>query len=102
MRPDRVVRHADAAIELLDEDRQPGLLAHVLIQKFMTETALGLPARRDLLQRGLALEARAGSSIEKSTLPLLWFKSIDDFDAARARWKRSEERRVGKEWRTGW
>jgi hypothetical protein len=53
MNPERVIRHADAAIQLLDEEHQPGLVAQVLIQKFYSQAVLGLGAQHDLLQRGL-------------------------------------------------
>jgi DNA-binding NarL/FixJ family response regulator len=101
MKPERVIRHADAAIELLDEEHQPGLVAQVLIQKFFSQAALGLGAQRDLLQRGLTLEKEAGMSVERSVLPLIWLKSMDDYGAARARWRLEDEwyRERGEE---GW
>jgi DNA-binding CsgD family transcriptional regulator len=101
MNPERVIRHADAAIQLLDEEHQPGLVAQVLIQKFYSQAVLGLGAQHDLLQRGLAMEKEAGMSAERSVLPLIWLKSMDDFDAARARWRLEDEwyRERGQE---GW
>jgi DNA-binding CsgD family transcriptional regulator len=101
MNPKRVIRHADAAIQLLDEEHQPGLVAQVLIQKFFSQVQHGLGAERDLLERGLAMEKEAGMSVETSVLPLVWLKSMDDFEAARARWRLEDEwyRERGQE---GW
>ena len=90
MKPAGVLRHADAAIALLDEDEQPGLLAEVLIQKFFSEAVAGHGARRELLERGLALEAKDEHNADKSVLPLTWFRAMDEFDAARARYQAEE------------
>jgi DNA-binding CsgD family transcriptional regulator/RecA/RadA recombinase len=101
MRPDGVARHADAAIRLLDAEEQPGLVAQVLIQKFVSEAMLGKGARRSLLKRGLDLEAKAGPAAGRSILPLTWYRAMDEFDAARARYRLDEQwcRERGEE---GW
>jgi DNA-binding CsgD family transcriptional regulator len=83
---DRAVQHADAATQLLSEERAPELLASVLIDRSLAEAMLGRGARRELFARGLELEARAESAAEKHPIPLLWFHFTDDFAAVRARY----------------
>lgn len=88
----RGVGHAEAAIELLDEEEEPGLLAFILFTKFLTDAHLGRGADRALLERGLELEARALERFEAtSNFPLVWFTFMDEFDAARARWRAQAE-----------
>jgi DNA-binding NarL/FixJ family response regulator len=84
---ERVLVHADAAVRLLDEERDLGPLAHVLIDQFFASALLGRPAPRGLLDRGLALEARALSTLSTGPqpMPLIWFHCTDDFEAARSR-----------------
>jgi DNA-binding CsgD family transcriptional regulator len=85
--PRRAIEFADAAIRLLSEEREPGLVALALINRVIKAPEAGLRARRELLERGLELEARAGMSRRDGpgALPLIWFLCVDDFDAARAR-----------------
>ncbi len=86
MRDQRVaVAHADAAAALLDEDEDPGLLAYALVNSVFFGAQVGLGARPELLNRALRLEERAGPDAERSSLFLIWFSSVDDFDAARER-----------------
>jgi DNA-binding CsgD family transcriptional regulator len=89
-RPQVAVRHADAALELIDEQEQPALLADVLIHKFFAEVCLDSAPRLDVLERGLALEATTASP-RRSVLPLVWFRFVDDFEAARARFQLEEQ-----------
>lgn len=88
--PKRAVEHAKAALEVLSEEREPALVASALIDQFLAETMLGRPSRRELFERGLELEARAGIP-DKHPIPLLWFHFTDDFDAARARFAEEDE-----------
>jgi DNA-binding CsgD family transcriptional regulator len=82
--PRRGVAYADAAMRLLSEEREPALLGSVLITRFARAPEAGESPPRELFERGLALEARAkGSNL--SSLPLIWFQCVDEFDAARAR-----------------
>jgi DNA-binding CsgD family transcriptional regulator len=101
VRPERAATHRDVAIELLDGEQQPGLLAQVLFEKFFAEVELGRGARPDLLQEGLVLEAKAASSSEttlppsllsiwRNSLPMAHFRAMDIFDAARARYRAQE------------
>ncbi len=89
--PRRAVEHADAALRLLSEEREPRLLASALIDRFFAEAMLGHRPRRELFERGLALEARAGPAGEKHPIPLLWFHFTDDFAAVRARYAEEDE-----------
>lgn len=84
---ERAVEHADAAMELLSEERQPMLLAHVLIDRYIAGVLLGRRPPRALLERGLDLEARAlPAAVEPPhVIPLIFFHCTDEFDAARAR-----------------
>ena len=79
------VEHADAAAALLDEERDPGLLAYVLVTRLFFGAQLGLGAPAGLLERALELERRAGPDDERSSLFLIWFVAFDDIDAVRAR-----------------
>ena len=88
--PKRAVEQAKAALQLLSEEREPELVASALIDRFFAETVLGRPSRRELFERGLELEARAGVA-DKHPIPLLWFHFTDDFDAARARFAEEDE-----------
>ena len=83
--PNRAVRHAGAAEELLSAERTPGLLASALIDRFFAEAMLGREARRELFERGVELEAKACPADGKHPIPLIWFHCTDQFDAARAR-----------------
>ena len=88
--PRRAVEDAAAALQVLSEERAPALVASALIDQFFAETMLGRPSRRELFERGLDLEARAGVA-DKHPIPLLWFHFTDSFDAARARFAEEDE-----------
>jgi class 3 adenylate cyclase len=83
--PGRAVEVADVAIQALDPDRTPGALASVVMSRMWAGLMLGNGERPDLLKRWRELEEAAGPEAPKSVLPLIYFHSIDDFDAARAR-----------------
>lgn len=83
--PARTIEHAAAAIPLLSRERDQQLLASVLIDEFFAEALLGKGARRDLLNRGLELEAAAERSAFPHPIPLIWFQCVDDVEATRAR-----------------
>lgn len=78
--------HADRAMELLAEDRDPDTLAHVLVDRLFGSALSGVTVPEGLLDRALDLEAR---SLEgggpPQPMPLLWFHCTDDIRAARAR-----------------
>ncbi len=87
--------HAKAAYELLVDgpaDERPGglaepddaLLASVLFLLFLNEVRTGLPARTELLDRGLELEGGRPTWLA-GTIPAIWWKAIDDQPRARDR-----------------
>jgi DNA-binding CsgD family transcriptional regulator len=78
--------HAAAAARMLDEERDPALLAHVLVARFWAEAMLERGIDRGLLEQGLALEERSGMAAERSTIPLIYYQSVDEQDAARDRY----------------
>jgi DNA-binding CsgD family transcriptional regulator len=84
---ERAAVHADAALALLDEEREPALLAHVLIDRFFAGALLGRPVAYELFARGVELEVRA---LERGPdaphpIPLIWYWCTDESDLARAR-----------------
>ena len=83
--PARAIAHAEAAIEVLSPDRQPGALAFVLWDRVWAGMMVGEGMRWDLFERWRELEARAGPEAPKSPTPLIYFWSVDDFEGARAR-----------------
>jgi tetratricopeptide (TPR) repeat protein len=88
--PARALEHAEQAMRLLSEDREPQLLSSILIDRFSAGVLLGRGARTELLDRGLALEARAGPAAYPSPVPLIWFQCIDDVEATIARHERED------------
>jgi hypothetical protein len=64
----------------------PAAAASVAFDLYWAEILLGRGARRDLFERWQELEDRAGPEAPKSVIPLIYFHSIDDFDAARHRY----------------
>ena len=81
--PVRGVEHAEAAIPLLDADDEPGFVASAIFAKFYLDAQLGHGANRMLLERGLELEEKAATGLGPVTyFPLIWFKAMDEFDAA--------------------
>jgi len=78
--PARALGHAERAMGILSEDREPELLASILIDRFLAGVFLGRGARRELLERGLALEAKAGPAVYPHPVPLIWFQCVDDIE----------------------
>jgi DNA-binding CsgD family transcriptional regulator len=83
--PVRALAHSRTAMQQLDQEREPRLLAHALFNHVYAEAVLGRPPDLDLFNRGLALEMRAGPEVRPSTIPLMWYVWTDNFEAARAR-----------------
>ena len=92
-------QHAEAALELLSGPdalavdasgvgglvrNDSALLASVLMLLFLSEVRTGMPARTELLDRALELEAGEPSWLA-GTIPPIWWKAMDDQDRARAR-----------------
>ncbi|GLZ61450.1 LuxR family transcriptional regulator [Micromonospora sp. NBRC 107095] len=77
--------HAEAAAALLDgRDGEHDLLAAALLLLFFQEVRLGRAPRTDLLERALGLEGDEPAWLA-STVPAIWWKSIDDAERARGR-----------------
>ncbi|MBY8875657.1 AAA family ATPase [Micromonospora sp. PLK6-60] len=83
--PEPARRHAEAAIAHLSDraDERP-LLAAALLLLFFHEVRAGRPARTELLDRGLALEAGEPSWLAGS-IPAIWWRATDEHGRARDR-----------------
>ncbi len=88
--PARALGHAERAMGILSEDREPELLASILIDRFLAGVFLGRGARRELLEQGLALEAKAGPAVYPHPVPLIWFQCVDDIEGTVARHARED------------
>ncbi len=97
--PKRAVTYAEAATQVLSEEREPELVASALIDRFFAETILGHRPKPELFERGLELETRAGIPA-KHPIPLLWFHFTDDFAAARSRFAEEDEMYRERGWET--
>jgi DNA-binding NarL/FixJ family response regulator len=89
--PTRAVEHAEAAMRVLSPNRDPGPLAQIVFDRFWAELGLGRGPRWELFEQWRELEERAGPDAPKTPLPLICFWTIDDFDAARARFAVEEQ-----------
>lgn len=78
------VDHNEAAIHLIDAERDPTVLAFAMFGKFHSQVLLGRGADMALFDRALALEA-GRPSWEATTIPALWWKYTDDHTKARDR-----------------
>jgi tetratricopeptide (TPR) repeat protein len=89
----RAAGHAYAAIRLLSEEREPALLAHVLIDSFFAAALLGRKVNRELQERGLELEAGTSTAATEGPhpIPLVWFHCMDEFEVARDRYATEDE-----------
>ena len=89
----QAAQHADAAMRLLSEEREPMLLGHVILDRAFTSTYLGREPPGDLLDRGLELEARAAPTATEAphSFALVWLQCMDEFDAARTRFALEDE-----------
>jgi DNA-binding CsgD family transcriptional regulator len=94
--PVKALERADSAMGLVTEEREPALLGSLLIDRFWAAALIGRGADRELLKRGLELEARADPADWEQPLgsrgfcpphpvPLVWFACVDDVEATRAR-----------------
>ena len=90
---ERALEHASAAASILTEEREPGLLAHVLVDLLFASALVGREAPRELLDRALALEARSLAALTGAPQPmaLLWFHCTDDIGAVRDRYAIEEQ-----------
>jgi DNA-binding CsgD family transcriptional regulator len=83
--PTKLVERAERALAALSSEDVPAAVASVAFDLYWAELLLGHGARRELLERWSELEDQAGPEAPKSVIPLIYFHSIDDFDAARYR-----------------
>jgi DNA-binding CsgD family transcriptional regulator len=83
--PARAIEHSDAAVALLSPERDPAALAYVLFDRLWAGIRLGRGEEDGVFERWRELEARAGLEAPKSPIPLIYFWSVDDFEAARER-----------------
>jgi class 3 adenylate cyclase/ATP/maltotriose-dependent transcriptional regulator MalT len=83
--PARAIEHSDAAMKLLSPERDSAALAYVLFDRLWAGIRLGRGEEEGLFERWRELEAKAGPEAPKSPIPLIYFWSIDDFEAARER-----------------
>ncbi|OKI67394.1 helix-turn-helix transcriptional regulator [Micromonospora sp. CB01531] len=83
--PEPARRHAEAAIaHLSDRAEHRPLLTAALFLLFFHEVRAGRPARTEVLDRALVLEAGEPSWLAGS-IPAIWWKATDDHERARAR-----------------
>jgi hypothetical protein len=87
---ERVLAHAAAAVELLEEQEDPALLATALLNEAFFSAQLGRGARHDLVEQAFILEERAGPDVERNRVGLIWLTCMDETDAARARHRLEE------------
>ena len=87
----QALEHSEAAVSLLDEDADPGLLAYTLLTLLFYGAQTGRGIDEGLLQRALELEGRAGRDAERSSLVLIWYQCTDAHEAARARHRLEDE-----------
>jgi DNA-binding CsgD family transcriptional regulator len=83
--PTQEVERAERALAALSPEQVPGAVANVAFDLYWAELLLGHGARRELFERWAELEEQAGPDAPKSVIPLIYFHSIDDFQAARNR-----------------
>ena len=69
----------------MSSERVPAAVASVAFDLYWAELLLGRGARRELFERWEELEEQAGPDAPQSVIPLIYFHSIDDFEAARNR-----------------
>lgn len=89
--PARAVEYAEAAMRLLRAEREPGALAYVVFDRLWAGAMLGHGVDWKLFERWQELEAKAGRAAPKTPIPMIFFHSIDDFEAARGRYAVEDE-----------
>ncbi len=83
--PDEGRVHAARAVEVLEgSGHDQDLLSSALMLQLFHEVRAGLPARKELLERGLELEGDRPSWLA-GTVPAIWWTGIDEHDRARDR-----------------
>ena len=90
--PARTIERAETAAAVLDPERDPAQLASVYFDWAWAEMVRGNGPQPKLLAQWRALEEQAGPEAPKSLFGVFYLNSIDDFDAARARFVAEEDR----------
>ncbi len=88
--PARTVERAQAAVAVLDPERDPAALASVYFDWAYAEMVAGNGPQPELLERWRTLEEQSGSDVPKSLFGVFYINAIDDFDAARERFTEEE------------
>lgn len=83
--PARTIERAQRGVAALDPELHPAPLASIYFDWFWAEAIRGHGARPELLESWRMLEERAGPDAPKSLFAFIYFRCVDDFDAARAR-----------------
>lgn len=81
---EQAAEHSDAAIQLIDPDEDPSLLAFALFGSFYDQVQSAKAVRMDLFERALSVEPET-PTWEVTTIPALWWKYTDDYPRSRAR-----------------
>jgi len=74
--------HARAAVDLLDEDAEPGMYSEALLSRAEWELKEGRGADEEAVMRGTLLQ-EAASQWERTHVPATWPRLTDDFATAR-------------------
>jgi DNA-binding CsgD family transcriptional regulator len=83
---DLSVRHAEAALALLDMDEDPQTYSFALHNVTLFRLYAGLGADHAAIELGMRLQ-RDAAAWEMSTAPAYWARNFDDFDTARERFE---------------
>ena len=83
--PGEGIKRAKRALAALDGEHVPAAVAYVAFDWYWAELLLGHGAQPEILELWREHEERAGPEAAKSVIPLIYFHSIDDFAAVRAR-----------------
>jgi DNA-binding CsgD family transcriptional regulator len=89
--PARALERAERAVQQVSDEQAPEAFSSLLIDLCLLDLLLGRTPRTELMQRGLALEARAGPAVYPHPVPLIWFQCIDDVQATRERHRREAD-----------
>ena len=76
--------HSAAAVQLIDPQEDPSLLAFALFGSFYDQVQSGAAVQMDLFERALSLEPEQ-PTWEVTTIPALWWKYTDDYEQSRSR-----------------
>ncbi len=81
---EQAAAHSDDAVQLIDPDEDPSLLAFAMFGAFYDQIQSGRAVQTALLERALSLEPEV-PTWEVSTIPALWWKYTDDYARSRDR-----------------